>query len=217
MAHPHFPQNTLNDYRHVDGFPDLRSLRDKKGRHYAIEGFSGEIRAVRIPGGTRIYRVIDYRRPWGATGAWWAYELPVNGQQWRKGYAVLDDFSHNGLYVEMVVPPEGLLAWEGKASSQIDRIVTSETGGQYLPGGAVQIFVDLEVTNAHARHLAKNAPQVPTGWTDHMKVNVPDRSATVQELGKHEIAGKKTPSTLGARLVGKLVDVRSERPQEVTP
>jgi hypothetical protein len=194
VSHAHFPQNGLSDYHHVPGLPDLRELRDKQLRLYAIEGFSGEIKAVRIPGGTKLYRIIDYRRPWGAAGNWWAYELPAGGRQWREGYAVLDDFSHNRVYVEITVPPEGLLVWEGKAASQIDRGVASQTSKQYLPGGATQLFVDFEVTNAHAAHLAKDAPQLPTNWTDVMGVNVPDRVVVAEELAQHEIASKRAVS-----------------------
>jgi hypothetical protein len=216
VANAHFPQNKLTDYHHVAGWPDLRELRDRQGRLFAIEGFSGQMRAIHIPPGTKVRRVVDYRGPTPA-GCWWTYELPATGRQWREDLAVLNDFSHNRVYVEITVGPEGLIAWEGKAASQIDRSVASEAGGQYLQGGGVQLFIDFRVTNAQSAHLALEAPLRPTGWTDHMDVNIPKRADEVQELGEHELATKVTPAPAAARLAAKAVSGASASPEGATP
>jgi hypothetical protein len=212
----HHPQNAKSEYKHVDGWPDLRTRREQQRRYYAIEGFCGEIEAVTIPAGTRLYRVVDHRRP-NPAGDWWMLELPQNGKQWRQDWAVLDVFSDDGFYVEFVVPPGGLKAWVGTASSQIDRKVTSETAGQYLVGGGTQVMIDFTVPhNLPARSTASTLPLVPTGWIDHRGINVPPPSVSVQPLGRHEVMTKKIPPTRAARLSAKAFHAGSATGSTIT-
>jgi hypothetical protein len=119
---------------------------------------------------------------------------------------VLEDWSKNGLYVQLTVPSEGLWIWEGTVSSQIDRSVGTATSGQYLKGGGEQIFLDLNFEkNLYAKPTAKSATLRPTNWTDLQGINIPDPVVTTQKLGEHEIATKKYPRQPAVRAAAKAV------------
>ena len=77
-------------------------------------------------------------------------------------------------------------------SGQIDQAKKLRDGrpngafGQYLEGGEAQLYVDFKhASNAHALVEAKALPKRDTGWLDHMNINLPERAATVQKLGKY--------------------------------
>ncbi|HKO50919.1 MAG TPA: hypothetical protein VJV79_24580 [Polyangiaceae bacterium] len=116
---------------------------------------------------------------------------------------MLERWSKNGFFVELVVPEPGLWVWEGKIASQIDSdlTVTSNTGvavanptsGQYLPGGETQLLINFKApAHAAAQKAVHNLPRKPTNWTGPLGIDVPDRSVTVQHLGEFEIVPKRT-------------------------
>jgi hypothetical protein len=159
-----------------------------------IEAFSGPIRPVKLPPGTKIRRVLDASKPTKshADGLWWCYDLPKDGKAWREDFAVLEPWSKNGVYVEYVVEEPGLVVWEGKVSSQIQNNAAEDAYGQYLPGGATQILIDFEnPNNAKLRSNVLGLEKKQTNWGDsHFNVNVPDKEVVAQKLKAQEIAPK---------------------------
>lgn len=194
LENPPFPPNAARDFRRVEGWPDLGASPwvdiDKKA--WVIASFSGPMHAVRIPGGTKIRRVVTETS--NKAGPFWAYSLAKDGESWRKDCAVLESWSGNGYFVELTVPADGIWAWEGKIASQIenDAKKAANTMGQFLPGGDTQLFIDFTFNEANfkARELALALDRQPTHWTGLSGVNVPEKSATLQKLGPNEIESK---------------------------
>jgi hypothetical protein len=204
MKDPPFPPSTLDDFEAVAGWPDLSKppYNDPaKGGPKAIASFSGEIKAVKLQPGTKIRRVVTDISD--IDGQFWTYTLPKDGPTWRKECAVLESWSSNGKFVELVVPEPGLWVWEGKIASQIESDVAKATAGQMLPGGETQLYIDFRMpVHANAQKAAKKLPRQPTNWTGHLGINVPaDPSVTVRPLGKYEITPKRTgtAAATGAR------------------
>lgn len=210
-----FKPNGRASYFKWEQWPDLSDgkyvVKDPKTKkilaYKIIPCFSGPMRAVKIPPGTKIYRVVTGTG--NAAGEWWVYALPGSGKEWREGLAVLDSWNKNGYFVELTVPDEGLLAWEGKAASQVENDPDAvKTMGQYLPGGQIQLFIDLrfeanaKAVDALSKKLEKPLDKIlekkPTPWTDaYNGLHVPDKVAEVDFLGPFEIESKNhLPATL---------------------
>lgn len=224
---PH-PPNTVADYRHKDGWPDLRKNNFVKqldpgaeGDYWAIKAFSGTITAKELGEGTIIYRVLEPASRSRAESLWWCYIDPktIKGAYWRVKFAVLQSWSQNGKYVKYVVPRDKKLhVWEGKAASQVDN--TAEVGGkandafgQFLEGGETQILIDFshEANRFAAPEVIElNKAKLDTNWTDHMNINIPERSTDVQYLGKYEQEQKTLASanlSSSANMAGKATRV----------
>jgi hypothetical protein len=183
-----FPPTKKGMYRHAKGWPDLRALPFD-----AIGSFSGPIKPVFLKPGTKIRRIIPPGDKAKNAGAYWMYgkDFPKDGPAWRKDFAVLERWSGNGAYVEYTVPPPGMRVWEGKVASQIDTDVKSKTYGQYLPGGAGQLYIDFNHKGHELMKLAVvKKTQHPTNWTGLRNINVPERESTTLALGAAEVAGK---------------------------
>lgn len=187
-----FKANTIADYHHKDGWPDLsKNAQEQKGlpdKYPDIEAFSGSLKDVTLKPGEKIYRVIHIDKN-GKARPWWTRELPSNAQVWREQAAVLDNFNHNGHYIEFVIPEGAALkAWEGKAAEQLNAAT-----GQYLPGGGVQLFVELPSDIAAA--MNKLTPKL-TGWGETLKLYGFEYSrsaanfARTERLGSNEIQAK---------------------------
>jgi hypothetical protein len=190
---PH-PPCKLRDFEPVEGWPNLsRPPWVDEDSAWAIASFSGKIRPVKIPPGTKIRRVVtDSSRK---AGRFWSFELARDGVSWRKDCAVLENWSKNGHYVELVVPEPGLWAWEGRIASQVENDVTKETFGQVLPGGATQLLIDFEMSiHQAAKRIVEDdklVPRIPTHWSGLAGVNVPDKVTTVQKLAAAELEPKR--------------------------
>jgi hypothetical protein len=187
-----FPPNPEKMFHPVDGFPDLRAPQflDKSSQvSWAVTAFHGPMRPVHIPPGTKIRRVVT--KTSAKDGVWWSYDLAKDGKSWREDFAVLENWSANGYFVEFTVPPPGLWAWEGTVAGQVANDASKADFGQYLKGGATQLFIDFNfVRNEHALAEVKAVPRQPTTWTDHMGVNIPEKKVSVQTLPTHETAPK---------------------------
>lgn len=208
----HFPPNGRESFFKREDWPDLGigsyvkvDVATDKITYKIIPCFHGPMRAVRIPGGTRIYRIIEGKER--IFGPWWVYALPESGKEWREQLAVVKSFSRDGNYVELIVPPEGLCVWEGKASSQVQndlRFPNSE--GQYMPGGQTQIFLDFgfeaEKVGLTSEEFGKRMKikVEKTPWTDDYNsdsFNVPKKETEANFLGPFEIESKnRLPATL---------------------
>lgn len=206
----HFKPNGRESFIRREGWPDLADTRNEKYAYVDLKNnevtynvipcFSGPMRAVKIPPGTKIYRVVSKKG--NPAGEWWVYALPDSGREWREGLAVLDSWNKDGYFVEMIVPEQGLMAWEGKAASQVENGSKAQaTAGQYLPGGQVQLFIDFEFdANAKALEgMARNAGKPAdallmrkkTPWTDgYTGLHVPPKDAEADFLGPFEIESK---------------------------
>ena len=198
-----FPASTRANFEAVKGWPDLTKppwTDPAKGGDWAIKSFSGEIKAVKLPKGTKIRRVVTSTSD--TDGLFWTYALPKDGETWRKECAVLESWSGNGFFVELEVPEGGLFVWEGKIASQMENDFTKPTVGQFLPGGETQLLINFRMPeHAAAQKAAKALPRKPTHWVGHMGVNVPKTSVTVQHLGSYEVTPKRTgtAAATGAR------------------
>lgn len=198
-----WPQNPKEMFIPKDGWPDLKakgkyetiflSTGDEILDFHVIAAFSGPITAKSLPPGTIIYRIVSPDSWSRAEGAWWTAVDPktITGWYWRVKFAVLQSWSGNGKYVKYVVKDE-LHAWEGKISSQIDQAKTLRDGssnpgyGQYLEGGENQLYIDFEhASNAHAKAEVAALVKQDTNWMDHMDINIPERGAATQKLGKY--------------------------------
>lgn len=193
---PSFPQNGLESFVKKEDWPDLSDktkkyvdvdIKSKVATYKTISCFSGPMRPVKITQG-KLYRVID--NPDKAVGNWWVYSLPESGVEWREGLAVLDSFSGNGKYVEMLVPEGGLLAWEGKAASQIENGKKAKmTAGQYLEGGQIQLFIDLKF-GINAKAVENISIPIETNWIGHKMLHVPPTESQAEFLNDFEFARK---------------------------
>ncbi|TEA26456.1 hypothetical protein O970_08725 [Candidatus Schmidhempelia bombi str. Bimp] len=122
----------------AQGYPDITGNSPKPLK----DGFKTfhDLAATELPAGTKLARVIDPKS--GDNSTCWMrieeFEKLTSRAEWRKKYAVLTEWNGNGEYVTYIVP-EGktLKVWEGKAASQ--QIKDTD---YYIPGGAVQIFLD---------------------------------------------------------------------------
>lgn len=226
----HHAPNTLAEYSHVDGWPNLASGRFVKENprkpndkdYWAIKAFNGSIKHKELREGTIIYRVLEPADDSMAAGFWWCYLDPksIKGAYWRVKFAVLQSWSQNGKYVTYVIPPgKTLRAWEGTAASQIDNAAIvkgrpNEGFGQYLEGGETQLLIDFtHDANQYAEVEVKALQKQDTAWNDHMNINIPDRNADVQYLGKYEQERKTLASAnLGsaANMMGKATRAASD-------
>jgi hypothetical protein len=185
-----WPKNKPAMFAPVDGWPDMGAGKfvDRHGAAWAIEGFSGEMKAVRLEPGTRIYRIVDSTS--NPAGLWWCLELPEGGEVWRKEWAVLEAWNKNRYYVELVVPDSGLYVWQGRVSGQVQARSEAVGFGQYLEGGAEQIMVDFSFP-ANAPAAAHVSDRVPTNWGDTVKdVGLPDENFLLELLGQNEVESK---------------------------
>lgn len=194
-----FPPSTPDDVTPTKKWPKLMQgplATDKEGKFtfWAIRAFHGPIRPVKLTEGTTIYRILDVTNPESLpTGSWWTRELPKNGVVWRKDWAVLQDWSKNGVYVEYTLGKgEELYVWEGKVSSQLQNENTEKKVAQYLGGGETQLLIDFKhVINSKLAPKMMSLPQIPTNWGDsHLGVNLLPNELKVQKLEAQEIAPK---------------------------
>jgi|GEM_PF-2624555 len=142
----------------------LKGLREKPPNHDALQGKGWpnldykdketyktftDAKPVDLKPGTKIYRIVDERA--GDAGGFWSYELPESKAEWRRDFAVKDEWNDNGYYVEHVVGNEGLKAWEGPAAGQ----PYQEANGRefYLEGGQKQLFITPGKTEPSAPKL----------------------------------------------------------------
>lgn len=179
---PRFPQNTLQNYVHRPGWPDLRRGRHAGDRYQSIRAFSGPMRAVEIPEGTILRRVINSSNPQHAR-YWWLRDMPANGRRWREDYAVLESWGGNGEWIEFRVPAPGLRAWEGRCASMTDTNPSSPTYGQHLPGGGTQLLIDFEFPfNQRMVDRVNRLRRRRTNWTDLSGIGVPGRDTHATRL-----------------------------------
>jgi len=168
-----FPPNDKSAFVYKKDWPDLTSAQYHNNKFRAIEAFNGKMSAEKIIPGKKIRRILDDSNPNSKVdGLWWFFveDMPKNGTEWRDGFAVLEDWSKNGSYIEFTIPEipgneQGLLAWKGNVSGQIQNDVNSSTYGQYLRGGKFQLLIDFEnPQNKKYLKMIKELKPVPTNW-----------------------------------------------------
>lgn len=126
------------------GFPDLNPTV-KKGEWHPLEKAyatfaTKKIKAVTIPEGEVLYRVVD---PTSADNSicWMRkaeFDKLKSKSDWRRKFAVWANWNSNGEYITYTVPKGGLNVWEGPAASQeLDKLK-----GYVLEGGGKQIVLD---------------------------------------------------------------------------
>lgn len=101
------------------GFPDLPAAQTPNFQ---------SVQPVDVPPNTTLYRVIDDNS--NPSGSYWTPSLPADEDTWRSDCAVKPEWNDDGKVAVAVVPPEGLKAWMGPASSQGS-----------LDGGGSQLYV----------------------------------------------------------------------------
>lgn len=203
-----FPPSTIANYRHRVPWPDLRQGGFHNPSHNPyrnIRTFSGNLQAVALRHPRKIYRVIENAE--GRAGAFWSLEKPASGRAWREDYAVLESWNRDGHYIEFEIPPNmTLYVWQGKVASQVETDAAKATYGQVLNGGAQQLLIDLRhPSNAWAMSHVEALPLHPTGWRDHMGVNVPNEQTRAILLGQAERAERVGEFTAVTRVTGAAV------------
>jgi hypothetical protein len=163
------------------GWPALRSTTRMKPADLA--GACHSIpKPVWVPEGTELVRIMQ--SPKGSGGVWWMFkkDVPKDGTAWREDFAVLEEWSNNGLKIEVKAPKGGAYLWVSTVSSQIQTSATAKAAGQYLRGGATQVFLDLDyVANKEVQNAVNAATPVPTNWgpAELQNIGVPPLSAGV--------------------------------------
>ncbi|HEX7647435.1 MAG TPA: hypothetical protein VF450_08510 [Noviherbaspirillum sp.] len=189
-----WPKNSFEGYHHVDGWPDLRkrAKRDpdtKKMICAEIEAFSGPLIPNTLKGPTTVYRVMKPGKI-GKASPWWTETLPPNSKEWREALAVIDKWNLNNFFIKYDIPPGvELKVWEGRAAEQMQ-----QTTGQYLPGGAMQLYIEWPKDLVQ---VIEKLPALSTGWGKTTKrygyqlANEAGAGAQVEKLSKSEYASKK--------------------------
>lgn len=178
---------------------------------------------VWLPPGTELVRVIsDAKR---APGVWWMLkkDFPKNGEAWRRDFAVLEHWSSNGLKVEVTVPEGGAWIWVSQVASQLQTNAQAKAAGQYLRGGATQLFLDLDfAAHQDLKAAVLAATPTPTNWTpaDLTDVGMPGEAANVSTSVVDGVMPK--PGIIeqlpkGARIAGSAARASSNRPEEARP
>lgn len=185
-----FKANSITDYRHVEGWPDLRKIghvdvATDKFVPSAIQAFSGPMRPVELKPGDTIFRVLLPSRNYKAS-PWWTAKMAESAEEWREFLAVLDKFNANNFFVKYTIP-EGttLKAWTGKAAEQ-----ANEGAGQYLHGGGEQLFVEFP---AHIKGQVLELPALSTGWGKTLKLFGfgPQADAAIGEIQLEKLAANE--------------------------
>lgn len=119
-----------------EGWPDISEKGGRATRN-AFNTFSiKEMKAVIIPEGETLYRVLD---PSSADNSiCWMRESEFkklkSKADWRKKFAVWPNWNNNGEFITYKVPPGGIKVWEGPAASQtLDKSGLPPYGIEKLP------------------------------------------------------------------------------------
>jgi hypothetical protein len=112
---------------------------------------------VIIPPGAKIYRIVDPKSK--DNSICWMTESEFrklkSKDDWRRKFAVWENWNSNGEFVTYTVPPgPGLNVWEGVTASQ-----GIEKTNYVLEGGAIQLVVD----PSHMEKVHISSRQ-KTGW-----------------------------------------------------
>lgn len=120
--------------------------------------FSREVIPKTLLPGTKLYRAIGVDN-W-PNGAYWSYDLSKGLQRWREDYAVKEAWNSNGYYVEHVVGPEGLPAWEDTTATQTFEDDAQAPDWLYT-GGETQLYLP------NSDELIPDAlTKIPTYWEE---------------------------------------------------
>lgn len=143
------------------GFPDLNPTVKPGERHPLENAYATfatkKIKAVTIPEGEVLYRVVD---PTSADNSicWMRkaeFDQLKSKDDWRRKFAVWANWNSNGEYITYTVPKGGLNVWEGPAASQ----ELEKLKGYVLEGGGKQIVLDPKQLNP-----AYVSQRMPTNW-----------------------------------------------------
>ncbi|MGP9513293.1 hypothetical protein ACT3RN_11960 [Psychrobacter sp. AOP5-GZ1-6] len=148
------------------GYPNISSSASMP-LNSAFKTFN-TIKAVNLPEGTILYRVVDPTS--NDNSICWMKALEYaklkKREDWRRRFAVWASWNSNGEVVQYIVPKGGMKVWEGKTASQVlkdskGQIQTANgRGAMYvLEGGGTQIVLD-------PAQLVKSKvkPRRKTGW-----------------------------------------------------
>lgn len=141
-----------------EGWPDISDTSKKPALKGKFDTFDKSMRAVEIPPGTVLYRVVDPSS--SDNNICWMrkaeFDKLTSKSVWRRRFAVWKKWNENGEFVTYTVPPgQPMKVWEGRAATQIN-----ENAPEFsLEGGAVQIVID-------PSQLKKEytGPRQKTGW-----------------------------------------------------
>lgn len=225
------PAKAAEFYHWKDGYPVLTGRKQplsmpQGGKSQEVEeiiaAFHGPIRPRSINGPINLTRVIGVGQRYDKipgnfpASSWWfeGDKVPATFEQWREGYAALDAFNHNGWAVTVEIPAgREVKAWEGTVAEQFD-----EKTGQYLEGGATQLYLDLGLSRATSAEMKlsfeRGAHEFTangmtfrvwdTGWPESVgKVGFPSNApkpgnAFTQRLAADEIESKTShPAGIG--------------------
>ncbi|QDK96895.1 hypothetical protein FM020_02845 [Acinetobacter tandoii] len=132
------------------GYPDI-SDRSKNRALIAAYNTFNKAKAVHIPAGEVLYRVLDPRSADNSI-CWMReaeYKKLKSKADWRRYFAVFASWNNNGEVVKYKVPKGGINVWEGPAASQtfknsVGKVEKVNSKGEIfvLEGGGIQIVLD---------------------------------------------------------------------------
>lgn len=127
---------------------------------YKFNTFHDAMRAVEVPPGERLYRVVEPGSNSYDNGAFWMSEVEfkklTSKSEWRRHFAVWKHWNENGEYLIYTVPPgKPLKVWEGPAAGQ----KIKPDADYMLEGGREQILVN---TSDIKQDFI--SPRQKTGW-----------------------------------------------------
>lgn len=142
-----------------EGWPDILKWEDKTNPSFRpsaifqdLGSFHGVVKPVKPSdiAGKKLFRVFGPARPpataTSAGGSFWGFgKVPESAEEWRETTAVLDEWNGNTMIAILHLPddlgerlPEAK-GWVGQVAEQYGR---DKRPGQYLEGGAEQIFIN---------------------------------------------------------------------------
>lgn len=134
-------------YRALDNLPSDVQKKIAEGWPANVTSkfntFNKSIRAVEVPPGERLYRVVEPGSDSYDNGGFWMSEVEfkklTSKSEWRRHFAVWKHWNENGEYLIYTVPPgKPLKVWEGPAASQ----KIKPDADYMLEGGREQILVN---------------------------------------------------------------------------
>lgn len=158
-AYPALKEMNRTDISKInDDWPDISKTSKNPALKGKFDTFDDSMRAVEIPPGTVIYRIVDPNS--SDNNICWMrkaeFDKLTSKSDWRRRFAVWKSWNENGEFVTYIIPPgQSMKVWEGRAGTQININAPEYT----LEGGAVQIVLD-------PSQLKKGytGPRQKTGW-----------------------------------------------------
>lgn len=203
-----------------EGWPNILKRLDKQNPSFApleifqvVGSFHGAIKPMDASeiAGKKLFRVFGVAKEPApesyAGGMFWGFgKVPESAEEWRTTAAVLDEWNGNGLIAVLHLPDDlaermpAAKGWVGQIAEQYGR---EKRPGQYLEGGAEQIFVDFgelsQKITAVGEKLKAGEAVEPLEWNGFRVEFRPTNWTNVSDVYGYSQAGKNLHGTVKTR------------------